>query len=102
MLGLSLTSLVETLFYQEDWWRLPLTHDDPLQPLYDGPPLPLAVLNAVGLSPDDNGAYGSCDPDAMAMACRHMAAWKLAGNGIKVNPLVACFLLDSRRCYITC
>merc|ERR1719296_273850 len=31
-------------------WTLPLPHDDPLQPLYRGPPLPPCVLAAAGLA----------------------------------------------------
>lgn len=66
-------------------WKLPLTHDDPIQPLYKGPPLPICVLEAVGLAPNENGSYESSDPKIMAKACRFMAATKLAGNGEKVS-----------------
>jgi len=65
-------------------WSLPLPHDDPLQPLFRGPPLPLAVLESMGLEPDADGTYESCDKNAMSKACRYMAGWKLAGNGSKV------------------
>lgn len=66
-------------------WKLPLSHDDPIQPLYKGPPLPLCVLEAVGLAPDESGSYELSDPETMARACRLMAAWKLAGNGENVS-----------------
>ena len=66
-------------------WRLPLAFDDPLQPLYNGPPLPVSVLKAMELSPDTNGSYKSADPVRMAKACRYMAAWKLAGNGVNIS-----------------
>jgi len=75
-------------------WTLPLQHDDELQPLYRGPPLPLCVLEAAKIQSDgaydyDNddigdGSYSNADPKQMAMACRQMAAWKLAGNGPNV------------------
>jgi glutathione S-transferase len=70
-------------------WNLPLPFDDPLQPLYKGPPLPLSVLDAAGLEPGAEGTYESCDPAAMERACRSMAAWKLAGNGQKVAAFAA-------------
>lgn len=65
-------------------WRLPLSHDDELQPLYKGPPLPLCVLASMDISPDSDGSYESCDPIKINKACRMMAAWKLAGNGPNV------------------
>jgi glutathione S-transferase len=70
-------------------WHLPLPHDDELQPLYCGPPLPTCVLQSVGLKPDAEGSYKSCDPKTMENACRCMAAWKLAGNGINVSRFAA-------------
>lgn len=70
-------------------WHLPLSHDDPLQPLYRGPPLPLAVLEAAGIAPDTDGTYQKCDPATMAVACRSMAAWKLSGNGVNVAKFAA-------------
>ena len=70
-------------------WSLPLPFDDPLQPLYKGPPLPLCVLESVGLVADADGSYESCDRDAMEVACRSMAAWKLAGNGGNVSKFAA-------------
>lgn len=70
-------------------WHLPLSHDDELQPLYHGPPLPTCVLQSVGLNPDDNGSYKSCDPKTMEIACRSMAAWKVAENGINVSRFAA-------------
>lgn len=75
-------------------WTLPLQHDDELQPLYRGPPLPLCVLAAAGIAPDDNskysddfgdGSYLNADPRRVAIACRQMAAWKLVGNGPNVS-----------------
>ena len=66
-------------------WKLPLPHDDPLQPLYRGPPLPLCVLVNVGIEPDEDGTYENSDPNLMAKTCREMAAWKLAGNGPNVS-----------------
>ncbi|KAL3935339.1 MAG: hypothetical protein SGBAC_009124 [Bacillariaceae sp.] len=65
-------------------WTLPLPHDDELQPLYKGPPLPVSVLESMDLRPDANGAYESADPVVMQKACRLMAAWKLAGNGVNI------------------
>lgn len=70
-------------------WKLPLTHDDPLQPLFRGPPLPVSVLESVGIYPDDDGTYQNCDAANMAQTCRQMAGWKLAGNGIKVSRFAA-------------
>lgn len=70
-------------------WQLPLSHDDRLQPLYHGPPLPLCVLESVGFKADDGGSYQSCDENTMAVACRTMAAWKLAGNGVNVSKFAA-------------
>lgn len=70
-------------------WHLPLSHDDPLQPLYLGLPLPLCVLEAVGLKADAAGSYMSCDEATLAVACRTMAAWKLASNGINVSRFAA-------------
>jgi len=70
-------------------WHLPLSHDDPLQPLYHGLPLPLCVLKAVGLEADADGSYKSCDETTMRIACQTMAAWKLAGNGSKVSVFAA-------------
>ena len=61
-------------------WKLPLSHDDPLQPLYRGLPLPSIVLEAMELQD-----YKNADPKKMAIACRHMAAWKLASNGENVS-----------------
>eukprot|EP00956_Cyclotella_meneghiniana_P018009 scaffold29791_cov70-Cyclotella_meneghiniana.AAC.3 len=73
-------------------WSLPLPFDDPLQPLYRGPPLPLCVLKAAG----DNGkvgvegtSYTNCDEEKMMQACRNMAGWKLASNGDKVAVFAA-------------
>jgi glutathione S-transferase len=70
-------------------WHLPLSHDDSVQPLYRGPPLPLVVLKAADLSPDGTGSYESCDPATMAATCRSMAAWKLSGNGANVANFAA-------------
>ena len=70
-------------------WSLPLSHDDPLQPLYRGPPLPLAVLEAADIVADSDGSYEKCDPAIMAAACRAMAAWKLSGNGPNVAKFAA-------------
>lgn len=70
-------------------WRLPLPHDDALQPLYRGPPLPVCVLKSMDIHPDSNGSYEACDETAMQRACRVMAAWKLAGNGENVSKFAA-------------
>ena len=70
-------------------WHLPLPHDDPLQPLYKGPPLPGCVLEAVGLTADPDGSYESCDRATMETACRTMAAWQRAGNGPNVAKFAA-------------
>ena len=85
---------------QDGSWTLPLDHDDPLQPLYRGPPLPLAVLKAMDLQPDADGTYESCDPIVMAKACRHMAAWKLSdnGNNVRTNE---CFSVIVHTAYLT-
>lgn len=72
-----------------DAWTLPLSFDDPLQPLYHGPPLPLCVLQSEGLEADANGSYHSSDPATMERACRHMAAWKLSTNGANVAKFAA-------------
>lgn len=72
-------------FFKDGSWKLPLPFDDPLQPLYKGPPLPLCVLQAANLSPSEDGSYESCDPVQMEQACRHMAAWKMAGNHENVS-----------------
>jgi glutathione S-transferase len=82
------------LLLQDGSWTLPLSHDDPLQPLYRGPPLPLSVLEAAGISPDtanEDGlsSYQKADPTLMAHTCRTMAAWKLASNGPKVAKFAA-------------
>ena len=69
--------------------RLPLPHDDSLQPLYKGPPLPLCVLQSMGMEADPNGSFESSDPIRMKKACRMMAAWKLASNGAKVAQFAA-------------
>ncbi len=74
---------------QDGSWHLPLSHDDPLQPLYRGPPLPLSVLQATGIVADADGSYESANPAAMAKSCRLMAAWKLAGNGVNVAKFAA-------------
>jgi len=66
-------------------WTLPLEHEDALQPLYRGPPLPLAVLEASQITADADGTYASADPKTMAVACRQMASWKLAGNGPNIS-----------------
>jgi glutathione S-transferase len=73
-------------------WKLPLPHDDMLQPLYRGPPLPLCVLKAMNIQPDiedgttttgssSSSSYEQCDPTTMRLACRGMAGWKLVHNG---------------------
>ena len=66
-------------------WVLPLPFDDPIQPLYKGPPLPLCVLEAAGIEPGADGTYEQCDKDIMARTCRQMAGWKLASNGNNVS-----------------
>jgi len=70
-------------------WVLPLPHDDPIQPLYRGPPLSLCVLSAAGIEADADGTYEGCDPDTMARACRQFAGWKIAGNGNNVSRFAA-------------
>lgn len=70
-------------------WNLPLPHDDPLQPLYRGPPLPLSVLESAGIAPGSDGTYEDSDPNLMAQTCRQMAGWKLASNGINVAGFAA-------------
>ena len=66
-------------------WTLPLAHDAiPLEPLYQGPPLPQNVLEAVSLTD-----YKNSDPMIMAKVCRQAAGWKLASNGIKVSRFAA-------------
>merc|ERR1719491_159352 len=72
-------------------WVLPLPFDDDVQPLYRGPPLPLAVLESAGITPDADGSgmYEQADPIVMERACRQMAGWKLSGNGEKVATFAA-------------
>jgi glutathione S-transferase len=65
-------------------WSLPLDHDDTVQPLYNGPPLPLSVLGSMDIKADADGSYKSTEPARMAVACRLMAGWKLASNGVNV------------------
>ena len=79
-------------FHQDGSCSLPLPFDDPLQPLYNGPPLPLCVLEAAGISADENGNYKGASPERMAKACRFMAAWKVAGNGENVRYPRRCLL----------
>jgi len=74
---------------QDGSWSLPLPHDDPLQPLYRGPPLPLCVLEAADIRPDNDGTYENSNPDLMAKTCRHMAGWKVAGNGDNISQFAA-------------
>jgi glutathione S-transferase len=76
-------------------WTLPLPHDDPVQPLYRGPPLPLCVLKAADIE-GDNGSVGvegtsylKSDKQKMSAASRQMAGWKLASNGEKVAVFAA-------------
>jgi len=67
-------------------WNLPLSHDDELQPLYRGPPLPLSVLEAAQLTADADGSYETAGKsENMAKACRSMASWKLASNGPSIS-----------------
>ena len=42
------------------------------------------MLEAVDLTADKDGSYYHCDKAVMETACRHMAAWKLSGNGPNV------------------
>eukprot|EP00804_Cyclotella_cryptica_P026044 CCRYP_019297-RB/>CCRYP_019297-RB protein AED:0.07 eAED:0.07 QI:91/1/1/1/0.5/0.4/5/1872/559 len=76
-------------------WTLPLPFDDPLQPLYRGPPLPLCVLKAADIEGDNGNvgvegtSYLNTDEHKMAAACRQMAGWKLASNGEKVAKFAA-------------
>eukprot|EP00581_Thalassiosira_minuscula_P011995 CAMPEP_0183730434 /NCGR_PEP_ID=MMETSP0737-20130205/32801_1 /TAXON_ID=385413 /ORGANISM="Thalassiosira miniscula, Strain CCMP1093" /LENGTH=522 /DNA_ID=CAMNT_0025962931 /DNA_START=113 /DNA_END=1681 /DNA_ORIENTATION=+ len=76
-------------------WELPLSFDDPLQPLYRGPPLPLCVLKAAEIA-GDNGdvgvegtSYENADPEKMMEASRQMAGFKLASNGPNVAKFAA-------------
>jgi hypothetical protein len=72
-------------------WKLRLPHDDDLQPLYEGLPLPLCALEAGGILDYKNAA-----PQSMAKACRHAGAWKLASNGINVSE-IANFLIPASK-----
>lgn len=47
------------------------------------------MLEVAGILPDADGSYQSADPTAMAQACRVMAAWKLASNGVNVAKFAA-------------
>ena len=67
-------------------WNLPLDHDEPLEPLYRGLPLPKCVLDAAQIHD-----YQNANPHDMAQACRHAAGWKLASNGINVSPIISYF-----------
>ena len=83
---------LSTMLPQDGSWTLPLPHDDPIQPLYRGPPLPLCVLQAVGINADPDGSYEKssvANQQSMASACRLMAAWKLSGNGSDVSKFAA-------------
>ena len=83
---------LSTILPQDGSWTLPLPHDDPIQPLYRGPPLPLCVLQAVGINADPDGSYEKssvANQQSMASACRLMAAWKLSGNGSDVSKFAA-------------
>ena len=76
-------------------WNLPLSHDEELEPLYQGPPLPVCALEAGGVRD-----YKNANQEDMARACRHAAAWKLASNGINVstqdsNKCASVVLIDS-------
>lgn len=66
-------------------WKLPLPHDDELQPLYNGLPLPLCALEAGGILDYAENP----NPKLMAKACRHAAGWKLASNGSNVARFAA-------------
>jgi glutathione S-transferase len=79
----------QSIIGRDGSWHLPLSFDDPVQPLYKGPPLPLCVLESMDLAPDAAGTYESADPDAMEKACRYMAALKLSGNGSNVAKFAA-------------
>jgi glutathione S-transferase len=71
-------------------WKLPLEDDEVLQPLYRGIPLPKCVLEAAGISADDDGSYassGSTPP--MREACQTMAAWKLCQTAQRLAPFAA-------------
>lgn len=70
-------------------WVFPLPFDDPVQPLYRGPPLPFCVLEAAGIEADSDGTYEKCNPDAMAKTCRQMAGWKIASNGMNIAKFAA-------------
>lgn len=72
-------------------WNLPLSFDDELQPLFKGPPLPLSVLDAAGITEDEgsDGTYEMVPHEKMAKACRQMAGWKLSQNGEKVARFAA-------------
>eukprot|EP00546_Thalassionema_frauenfeldii_P010456 CAMPEP_0178914376 /NCGR_PEP_ID=MMETSP0786-20121207/11392_1 /TAXON_ID=186022 /ORGANISM="Thalassionema frauenfeldii, Strain CCMP 1798" /LENGTH=507 /DNA_ID=CAMNT_0020587279 /DNA_START=198 /DNA_END=1721 /DNA_ORIENTATION=- len=83
------TKFAKKITGRDGSWNLPLEFDDHLQPLYKGPPLPLTVLKSMDIEPDSSGSYESADPIAMEKACRHMAAWKLAGNGANVARFAA-------------
>ena len=79
----------QNILGQGSSWQLPLSHDDELQPLYRGPPLPLCVLESMDLKPEADGSYESCNERRMEAACRIMAAWKLADNGVNVAKFAA-------------
>lgn len=78
-------TMSQSILGNDGTWSLPLPHDDPLQPLYYGPPLPLCVLESMNIQPDNDGTYMKCNPSLMALACRNMAGWKLASNGINIS-----------------
>jgi len=73
-------------------WRLPMPHDDPLQPLYKGLPLPVCVLNAVDIEYDENESFESTAKDnaeSLHVASRHMAVWKVSSNGNNISKFAA-------------
>jgi len=82
-------AIAQSIIGKDGSWHLPLSFDDPFQPLYKGSPLPLCVLEAMELKPDSEGKYESADPKVMEKACRYMAAWKLSGNGVNVSRFAA-------------
>ena len=63
-------------------WKLPLDDDDALQPLFNGIPLPIPVLDAMDIQSDTDGSYtSSSSTREMKLACQLMAVWKVCQNG---------------------
>jgi glutathione S-transferase len=74
-------------------WKLPLSDNDTLQPLYNGIPLPKPVLESVNIKCDNDGSYKtSGSKNEMKLACQLMAVWKLCGTFFFFSFVPSCSL----------